>query len=106
MVNSVTVDLNTGQVYTLKDLFQQGTDYIMLLNKIIKEQFQENGLPVLNEFKGITVNQDFYLTKRDLVIYFQAYEYTPGYVGIPEFAVPYRIIINYIDEQGPIGRLV
>jgi len=61
---------------------------------------------MINEFRGITVNQDYYLTPKNLVIYFQQYEYTPGYVGIPEFEIPYRTIINYINEEGPIGRLM
>lgn len=106
MVDSVTVDLNTGKVYTLRDLFKPGTDYIITLNKMISEQFKERDIPMINEFKGITVKQDYYLTPADLVIYFQAYEYTPGSVGIPEFKIPYRIIINYINEEGPIGRLL
>lgn len=106
MVKSVTVDLKTGKVYTLKDLFQRGADYILTLNKMIAEQFRKRDLPMVNEFKGITVNQDYYLTPQKLVIYFQIYEYTPYYVGIPEFPIPYRQIINYINEQGPIGRLV
>jgi len=106
MVKSVTVDLETGKVYTLGDLFQRGTDFIMILNQMIRQQFKERDLPMINEFRGITVNQDYYLTPKNLVIYFQAYEYTPGYVGIPEFEIPYRKIINYINEDGPIGRLL
>lgn len=106
MVKSVTVDLETGKVYTLGNLFQRGTDFIMILNQMIRQQFKERDLPMINEFRGITVNQDYYLTPKNLVIYFQAYEYTPGYVGIPEFEIPYRKIINYINEEGPIGRLL
>ncbi|KJS03724.1 MAG: hypothetical protein VR68_01150 [Peptococcaceae bacterium BRH_c4a] len=106
MVKSVTVDLATGKVYALGDLFQRGTGFIMILNQIISQQFKERDLPMINEFRGITVNQDYYLTPKKLVIYFQTYEYTPGYVGIPEFEIPYRKIVNYINEEGPIGRLL
>lgn len=106
MVKSITVDLKTGRVYTLKDLFQRGSDYIYTLNQMISQQFKEKNIPMINEFKGITVNQDYYLTSKNLVIYFKAYEYTPGYVGIPEFEIPYKKIINYINEEGPIGRLL
>ncbi len=106
MVKSITVDLKTGQIYTLRDLFRPGTDYIMVLNKLISQQFKEQGIPMIKEFDGITIQQEFYLTPTDLVIYFQAYEYTPGYVGIPEFKIPYRTIINYINEEGPIGRIL
>ncbi|GBF32712.1 anti-SigV factor [Desulfocucumis palustris] len=101
MVKSITVDLNTGKVYTLRDLFRPGTDYIIVLNKLISQQFKEQDIPMINEFNGITIQQEFYLTPTDLVIYFQAYEYTPGSVGIPEFKIPYRTIINYINQEGP-----
>jgi len=106
MVKSVTVDLNTGNVYTLRDLFQRGTDYIMVLNQMIRQQFRDRNIPMIREFDGITVNQDFFLTPKNLVIYFPAYKYTPGYVGIPEFEIPYVKIANYINEEGPIGRLM
>ncbi|MFZ5646341.1 MAG: DUF3298 domain-containing protein [Bacillota bacterium] len=106
MVKSVTVDLETGKVYTLRDLFLRGTDYIIVLNQMIRQQFKERDIPMINGFRGITVNQDYYLTPKNLVIYFQTYEYTPYYVGIPEFEIPYRTIINYIDPEGPIGRLL
>lgn len=106
MVDSVTVDLETGEVYKLSDLFQRGTGWIMALNKIIAQQFKEKDIPMINEFRGITPNQGFYLTPNNLVIYFQIYEYTPYYVGIPEFEISYWKIINYIDEEGPIGRLL
>lgn len=106
MVSSITLDLATGKVYTLRDLFQSGTGYLITLNKMIAEQFKERDLPMLKEFNGITIQQDYYLTNNALVIYFQAYEYTPGYVGIPEFEIPYRKIINIINEQGPIGKLL
>lgn len=107
MARSITVDLITGKVYSFRDLFQRGTDYIYVLNQMIRQQFKERDIAMIKEFNGITVNhQDFYLTPKDLVIYFQMYEYTPRPEGIPEFKIPYRTIINYINEEGPIGRLL
>lgn len=107
LAKSITVDLNSGKVYTLRDLFKPGTDYMIMLNRIIAEQFKERYADyMVKEFEGITVNQDFYLTPRDLVIYFQMYEYTSRPAGIPKFEIPYRKIINYINEEGPIGRLL
>lgn len=106
MARAVTIDLNTGEIYTLKDLFQWGTDYIITLNTIISQQFKERDIVQIREFNGITINhQDFYLTPNDLVIFFQMYEYTPRPEGLPEFRIPYQTIINYINEEGPIGQL-
>jgi len=88
MVKSVTVDLKTGKVYTLKDLFRRGSDYIYVLNRITSQQFKEKDIPMINEFKGITVNQDYYLTRKNLVIYFKAYEYTPVTWAYPNSKYP------------------
>lgn len=105
MADSVTVDLETGKVYKLSDLFQRGTGWIMALNEIIARQFKEKDIPMINEFRGITPNQHFYLTQNKLVIYFQIYEYTPYYVGIPEFEISCWKIINYIDPNKEWGHI-
>lgn len=107
LARSITVDLETGKVYSLRDLFKPGTDYIITLNKIISEQLNERYSDyMIKEFEGITINQDYYLTPKNLVIYFQMYEYTSRPAGIPKIEIPYRKIINYINEDGPIGRLI
>lgn len=107
MARTITVDLNTGETYTLKDLFQQGTDYMIILNEIISQQFKERDIVMIRKFNGITLNhQDFYLTTKDLIIFFQMYEYTPRPEGLPEFRIPYQTIINYVNEEGPIGQLL
>ncbi len=105
MVDSITIDLKSGKEYTLADLFERGSDYIYVLNQFIAKQFKQQGIPMISEFKGITANQDYYLTKENMIIYFQIYEYTPYYVGVVEFKIPYYKITNYINENGPIGRI-
>ena len=106
LAKSITVDLNTGQVYTLSDLFNPDTNYLTALNKIISKQFKEQYPHMLKEFEGININQDYYLTPKNLVIYFQMYEYTSRPYGIPKFEIPYWRIIKYINKEGPIGRLL
>ncbi|MEW6696820.1 MAG: DUF3298 and DUF4163 domain-containing protein [Bacillota bacterium] len=106
VVKSLTVDLASGKVYELRDLFKRNSHYILRLSNIIKEQIQERDLPLINEFNRISDNEEFYLTENALVIYFQLYEYTPYYVGIPEFVIPYDRIRNLIREDGPIGRIL
>jgi len=60
---------------------------------------------LIREFKTIDDNEDFYLTGNTLVIYFQEIEFTPHYIGIPEFTIPFKRIKNLINEEGPIARL-
>ncbi|SHK63073.1 DUF3298 and DUF4163 domain-containing protein [Desulforamulus aeronauticus] len=103
---SITVDLATGKVYELHDLFKPGSRYKMVLDKMIRQQIQEQGLTLIKEFTGITDNQDFYLTKDALVIYFQELAYTIHADGTPEFVIPYQKIDQLIRQDGPIARLL
>lgn len=106
VVKSLTFNLATGEAYQLHDLFRINSDYKIVITKMIQQQIRERDLPLIKEFRGITDYQDFYLTENSLVIYFQEIEYTPHYVGIPEFAIPYSKIINLIRKDGPIARLI
>lgn len=103
---SLTFDLNTGRVYQLGDLFRLNSHYILRISDIIKEQIKERDLPLIYEFKRIKDDDPFYLTENALVVYFPIYEYTPYYVGIPEFTIPYSRIANLVREGGPIERLM
>ncbi|MDH7480283.1 MAG: DUF3298 domain-containing protein, partial [Syntrophomonadaceae bacterium] len=104
-VDSRTYNLENGQVYELSDLFRPGSDYVARINASIKLQFKEKQLPTIREFETISNDQNFYLTDTDLVIYFQLYEYTPYYVGIPEFSIPYSSLADIINPRGPIAKL-
>ena len=103
---SLTVNLETGKMYLLYDLFKRDSNYRNVITKIIQEQIQERDIPFIKEFKGIDDYEDFYLTENALVIYFQEIEFTPHYVGIPEFIIPYSQINNLIREEGPIARII
>lgn len=106
VVKSITANLVTGQVYQLPDLFKINSDYKTVISRIIKKQIDERHLPLIKEFVSIKDNEEFYLTENSLVIYFQLFEYTPHYVGIPEFAIPYAQIRDLIRNEGPIGKLM
>jgi hypothetical protein len=103
---SITVNLETGKVYQLYDIFKPNSGYRMVLTRLIKNQIAERNLPLIKELKIIPDNQEFYMTSNALVIYFQEIEYTPHYVGIPEFPIPYYQIKSLISEQGPAARFV
>ena len=73
-----TIDLNTGERLQLKDLFQDGADYITPISENIKEQMQarmdadENVYYWLNDeieewnFKAITDETSFYLNEKEI----------------------------------------
>lgn len=104
-LGSVTANILTGKLYTLRELFKPGSDYVNVLSANIKRQIQERQIPTLNGFTTIRPDQDFYLADKSLVIYFQLYEITPYYVGFPMFPISVYELEPLIDENGPLGIL-
>lgn len=103
---SLTVNLETGKEYRLYDLFKRNSGYKSVVSGIIKDQIEEQNIPLIKEFRGIDDYEEFYLTENALVIYFQEIEFTPHYIGIPEFTIPYSQIKNLVREDGPIARFI
>ena len=99
--SSLTFDLETGKEYQLKDIFAQGTDYVSLISDEVKKMIQKQGAAeaLLNPFEAIREDQDFYLTKDGLVVYFQVYEYFPYVSGIPEFTIGYPILQDNFSTE-------
>ncbi|MGZ0051642.1 DUF3298 and DUF4163 domain-containing protein [Brevibacillus gelatini] len=104
-LGSVTANILTGKLYTLRELFKPDSDYVNVLSANIKRQIQERQIPTLNGFTTIRPDQDFYLADKSLVIYFQLYEITPYFVGFPMFPISVYELEPLMDENGPLGIL-
>ncbi|AOR22501.1 DUF3298 and DUF4163 domain-containing protein [Clostridium taeniosporum] len=88
---SYTIDKNKEEFIKLNDLFKSGYDYLSIINKEIKKQIEshpEDYFDLGKEFKGINNEQNFYLDKNNIIIYYQLYEIAPYVYGIPEFKIP------------------
>ncbi|MFA4967495.1 MAG: DUF3298 domain-containing protein [Candidatus Margulisiibacteriota bacterium] len=96
-VKSITLNLKTGKVYSLKDLFKG--DFEKRLNQLIKEEVAKREPPLLTPFKGIDKDQEFYLTKDSLVIYFQEYLYTCHAEGPLFIYIPYSSIKDILRSS-------
>jgi hypothetical protein len=73
-----------AQLVTLSDLL--GANYKEKLDSdILAEIKKESDKYFLEEYKGTSVEQSFYIDKGDLVIVFPKYSIAAGYVGSPEF---------------------
>ena len=105
IVKGLNFDVETGHIYTLPELFKPGSDYIKKISEIIKVQIKERSLPTLGDFTEINPNQDFYIADRCLVIFFQLYEITPYFVGIPYFPISIYELEDIINENGPLQRM-
>lgn len=106
VMRSATTDIRKGQLLMLNDLFLPNTPWRERINQIIKEAFEARQTPMLTEFSDIGEFPGYYLTPEGVVIYFQAYEYTPFVVGLPEFLIPYSQLKPFIGPQSPLAPLL
>lgn len=104
-INSLTYDLEKQKPCELKDLFKPNSNYVERLSRIIQEQIKQRDIPLINEFKEIAPNQDYYIADKTIVIYFQLYDLTPYVFGFPMFPISVYDIQDIIDEDGPLGRM-
>lgn len=106
IVKSLTFDTRTSESYSLASLFKPDSNYVQRLSDIVGEQIKEWETPLLDEFKGIRPNQDFYLADHTIVLYFQLYEITPYAAGFPYFPIPILDLQDIIKPEGPLDRLL
>ncbi|WP_243128237.1 DUF3298 and DUF4163 domain-containing protein [Clostridium niameyense] len=104
--SSITIDLDTGKVYNFNDLFTTRINYKPILEDKVREYIKQNDIPILEEYKGIDKNQQFYLTPTELVIYYQVYTYTPYAYGLFKIPIPYKDILNLLGPASPIQKLL
>jgi hypothetical protein len=103
---SITANLETGEIYEFSDLFNPKIYYKKFLSEIVIKKVKEMKVPLIASFKGITENQQFYLTANSLVLYYKLYEYTPYYFGNFEIRIPFVEIKNLIGPMSPIKKLL
>ncbi|MCY9510408.1 DUF3298 and DUF4163 domain-containing protein [Paenibacillus larvae] len=106
IIRSLTANTATGRFYLLHELFKPGSEYVTKISELIRIQIKERELPLLEPFAGIWPDQEFYISDKALVIYFQAYEITPYYVGLPMFPIPVYTLHNLIEEKSPLGAML
>lgn len=105
-----TIDRKTGEMIELKDLFQEGSDYVKVISDNIKEQMirqmaeDENVYYWLEDeidqwnFKQIKEDQNFYINEKgNLVIAFDEYEVAPGYMGAVAFEIPREELASILN---------
>ena len=102
-----TIDLNTGERLQLKDLFQEGADYVTPISENIKTQMREQMVAddmkyywVDDEieawnFKEITDETAFYINENGkIVISFNEGDVAPMYMGVVTFEVPNEVVAD------------
>lgn len=97
------IDLRTGQILSLPDIFKPGSNYKRLINKEIKKQISKNPEDFFPEgeggFQTISDQQSFLLKDNYLILYFQPYEIACYAAGIVEFKVPFSKLNKTVKER-------
>lgn len=95
------IDKTTGEIASLKNLFEEGADYITPISENIKKQMREqmqadeskvywvdSKEEMGHQFEAVKADQNFYVNQNgQIVICFDEYEVAPGYMGLVEFTV-------------------
>lgn len=106
IIKALNMDVSTGKVYELRELFKSDSEYVKRISEIIASEIKERDILVLDEFKSIRPDQDFYIVDNNLIIYFQLYEISPYVVGFPYFSIPIYKLQDIIVEDGILSRMM
>ncbi|HLS36401.1 MAG TPA: DUF3298 domain-containing protein [Bacillota bacterium] len=106
LMDSLTMDTETGKTFSLQQLFKSGSNYVKPISQQIKTQIKDRDIPILNSFTAISKNASYYIADKCLVIYFQAYDITPGYVGLPAFPINGFLLEDILLSDGPLDRML
>lgn len=103
------VDMNTGKIYKLSDLFKLSSNYLQKLNAILKNKISEknkeaDSMIFSDQFKGISDEENFFLTKDSLNIFFTPYEIAAYAAGFPTFSINYSEIIDIVNTDGELWK--
>jgi hypothetical protein len=100
---SYNYDLSTGKSLSLKDLFLNNVNYKEVLDSIIRNQLAINPQDYfpnsLKNFKGISMDQPFYLDDGNLVVFFGFNEIAPISSNIPTIKIPLSEIKGYLKPK-------
>jgi hypothetical protein len=83
------IDLRTGNLLNLKDLFVSDYNYEKPINNEIKKMIEKDkDRNMYTEFEEIAINQKYYLKDNKLIIYFSPGEIAQNGIGNPRFEIP------------------
>lgn len=94
------IDVNTGNMVGINDLFKSTYNYKEVIDKEIRRQIAQEPDKYFDNgavFKGIKDNDSFYIEGDKLVMFYGQYELAPYVAGIIEFRIPVELLAaNYL----------
>lgn len=99
---SFNVDLERGVFQDFYELFSRDQEKIIKKNiiKRIEKEPQRFFSEAVKIVEGYRFRDNFYLDEDAVVVFFKEYEISPGYVGVPEFRIPFsELDFSLCDEE-------
>jgi len=99
---SFNFDINTGNRGVIEDFLGNNRNYNKIILDNVKATINKNPelyfKEAVDKLNVIPYNQKFFLTDKDLVIYFDEYEIAPYVAGSPKFYIPLSAFPNGLNK--------
>ncbi|QSO52111.1 LppP/LprE family lipoprotein [Alicyclobacillus curvatus] len=97
---SLIVNVKTGQVYQLKDLFQLGSNYLPKVSQVVANEDTTHALDTFAKFTGVTNKDTIYLRSGGFVVDFAPYEWASYAQGFLDYPVSFASVDGIINKSG------
>lgn len=102
----ILMNLQSGALYRIRDLFKPYSDYLAVLSAGVREADTHHMLDIYRPFTGVTAQDGFYVTDSGVTVFFRPNEWTPAAKGYPAFTVPYSSLSAILDTSSPLWRVL
>lgn len=103
------INLVTGEIYKLEDLFNTQKDWKGELNPLLQEMAKKEPISdtLFPDAKvEIGENQPFYVDNEALYIYYPPYEIGPYSSGVITFRIPFAAINSIVNQEGSLWQAI
>lgn len=101
---SLIVNLKTGQLYTLKDIFETGSQYLNKVSQVIRNEDTNHALNTFTTFTGVTNQDTIFLQPGGFAVDFAPYEWASYAQGFLGYAVPFTSVDGIIRKSGSFWK--
>lgn len=101
------IDLKTGEVFQLAELFKSGSQYVKMISEIIGSQLKnesKHAAVVQRNFKGIQADQPFFISRGNLNIYLSPNEMALSAGELSIFSISFEDLREIIDQNGAFWK--
>ncbi|MGG3564993.1 WG repeat-containing protein [Neobacillus rhizosphaerae] len=101
------INLKSGLIYQLKDLFKKGSPFVKVISDFIGNKIKNDdqySYITPDDYHGIKEDQPFYMNEAGLNIYFKPYEIAAFAAGFPTFTIPFEELKSIINQNGSFWR--